>query len=158
MTTLNPTEQNGNSTRHEEWLLDEAIRGSFPASDPASSSEPGSIVNRRYAEAAARRAGTRVTAVAAALIAVALALGLPGGNAFAQDQAAYEQRSIARFEQQFASLDRGHKGKVSRTEADGSIDFIAAFDDIDINRDDVVTKAELDRFLALRYGTDRKEW
>ena len=35
--------------RHEEWLLDEAIRGSFPASDPASSSQPGSIAYARYA-------------------------------------------------------------------------------------------------------------
>ena len=95
--------------------------------------------------------------VAAALIAVAVALGMPGGNAFAQNQVAYEQRSIARFEQQFASLDRDHKGKVSRAEADGNIDFIAAFDDTDINRDGVVTKAELDRFLALRYGAERKE-
>lgn len=37
-------------TRHEEWLIDEAIRDSFPASDPASTSQPGSIVQARYAE------------------------------------------------------------------------------------------------------------
>lgn len=37
------------ASQHDEWLLDEAIRGSFPASDPASSSQPGSIVNKRYA-------------------------------------------------------------------------------------------------------------
>ena len=35
--------------RHEEWLIDEAIRGSFPASDPASTSQPGSIAHVRYA-------------------------------------------------------------------------------------------------------------
>ena len=33
---------------HDEWLLDESIRGSFPASDPVSSSQPGSLVNVRY--------------------------------------------------------------------------------------------------------------
>ena len=39
------------STRaHEEWLIDEAIRDSFPASDPASTSQPGSIAHARYAE------------------------------------------------------------------------------------------------------------
>ena len=38
-----------NGTRHEEWLMDEAIRDSFPASDPASSSQPGSIAYERYA-------------------------------------------------------------------------------------------------------------
>jgi hypothetical protein len=36
--------------RHDEWLIDEAIRDSFPASDPASTSQPGSIVNERYVE------------------------------------------------------------------------------------------------------------
>ena len=36
--------------RHEEWLIDEAIRGSFPASDAASTSQPGSIAHARYAE------------------------------------------------------------------------------------------------------------
>ena len=35
---------------HEEWLIDEAIRDSFPASDPASTSQPGSIAHARYAE------------------------------------------------------------------------------------------------------------
>jgi hypothetical protein len=35
--------------QHDEWLVDEAVRDSFPASDPASSTQPGSIVNRRYA-------------------------------------------------------------------------------------------------------------
>jgi hypothetical protein len=41
-----------NADRHEEWLMDEASRDSFPASDPASSTQPGSIVNERYADAA----------------------------------------------------------------------------------------------------------
>lgn len=33
----------------DEWLLDDAIDDTFPASDPVSHSQPGSIVNRRYA-------------------------------------------------------------------------------------------------------------
>jgi len=44
-----------NANRHEEWLIDEASRDSFPASDPASSTQPGSIVNERYADAARER-------------------------------------------------------------------------------------------------------
>ncbi len=155
MTSLNPGMESGNSTRHEEWLMDEAIRGSFPASDPASSSEPGSIVNQRYAALAAVRPSTSVAV--AALVAMTVALALPGGNAFAQERAAYEQRSVARFEQQFTALDHGRNAEVSRTEADGNVDFTAAFDDIDINRDGVVTKEELDRYLALRYGVIRNE-
>ena len=39
------------ANRHEEWLIDEASRDSFPASDPASSTQPGSIVNERYSTA-----------------------------------------------------------------------------------------------------------
>jgi hypothetical protein len=34
--------------RHEEWLLDEAIDDTFPASDPVALGQPGSSVNLRY--------------------------------------------------------------------------------------------------------------
>ena len=36
------------SEQHEEWLLDEAIDDTFPASDPVALGQPGSIVNVRY--------------------------------------------------------------------------------------------------------------
>ena len=36
------------SEQHEEWLLDDAIDDTFPASDPVSHGQPGSIVNLRY--------------------------------------------------------------------------------------------------------------
>jgi hypothetical protein len=144
MKPIDHDHDNANTIRHEEWLMDEAIRGSFPASDPASSSQPGSIVNQRYARS------SRANPVAA--LAVSLVLALPAANALAQDQAAYDQRSAARLMQQFAAQDRDHKGQVSRAEAQGNIDFIATFDDIDINRDGIVTRAELDRYLALQYG------
>lgn len=35
--------------RYEEWLLDDAIDDTFPASDPISHGQPGSIINVRYA-------------------------------------------------------------------------------------------------------------
>ena len=34
---------------HEERMIDESVEQSFPASDPSSTSQPGSIVSRRYA-------------------------------------------------------------------------------------------------------------
>jgi hypothetical protein len=37
------------SEQHDEWLLDDAIDDTFPASDPVSVGQPGSIVNVRYA-------------------------------------------------------------------------------------------------------------
>jgi hypothetical protein len=35
--------------RHEEWLLDDAIDDTFPASDAVALGQPGSSVNLRYA-------------------------------------------------------------------------------------------------------------
>jgi len=37
-------------------------------------------------------------------------------------------------------------------EAAGDLNFLPVFDDADIDRDGIVSKAELDRFLTLRYG------
>ena len=37
------------SEEHDEWLLDDAIDDTFPASDPVSLGQPGSTVNLRYA-------------------------------------------------------------------------------------------------------------
>jgi hypothetical protein len=33
---------------HDEWLLDESVEESFPASDPVSPSRPGSTLAKRY--------------------------------------------------------------------------------------------------------------
>ena len=33
---------------HDEWLLDESIEESFPASDPVTPSRPGSTLGKRY--------------------------------------------------------------------------------------------------------------
>ena len=35
--------------RHDEWLIDEAIADTFPASDPSALDMPGSSVGMRYA-------------------------------------------------------------------------------------------------------------
>ena len=71
----------------------------------------------------------------------------------AQDKAAYEQRSVARFDQQFASLDCDRNAEVSRAEAHGNVDLTA----VDIDRNGVVTKAAVDHFLTLRWGAAREE-
>ena len=41
--------QSRNRPSHAEWLMDVGISDSFPASDPASSSQPGSLAYERYA-------------------------------------------------------------------------------------------------------------
>jgi hypothetical protein len=44
---------------HDEWLLDESIEETFPASDPASSVLPGSTLGVRYATHGATAAPDR---------------------------------------------------------------------------------------------------
>jgi hypothetical protein len=40
--------------QHEEWMLDEAIEETFPASDAPTPSRPGSLAALRYGRAASR--------------------------------------------------------------------------------------------------------
>ena len=40
---------------HDEWMIDEAIQESFPASDSPTPVRPGSITAERYSKQAARR-------------------------------------------------------------------------------------------------------
>jgi hypothetical protein len=62
---------------HDEWLLDEAIEETFPASDPPAPVRPGSSVSERYAfSAAARRARRRVLTRRASAGAIVLAASL----------------------------------------------------------------------------------
>ncbi|HZR03951.1 MAG TPA: hypothetical protein VFA81_12350 [Burkholderiales bacterium] len=60
--------------QHEEWLLDDAIDDTFPASDPVSLGQPGSIVNLRYAalEDARRRRRRAANAITPWLLMVSL--------------------------------------------------------------------------------------
>ena len=88
-----------------------------------------------------RLAKSCVLAIGAALLAV---------SAFAQDRVAYETRVAERLHAMFAWLDADKDGKVTRREAQGAIEFVDAFDDMDIDRDGVVTAQELDRYLMLR--------
>ena len=84
----------------------------------------------------------------AGMIAPAAALGTASS-----DKAAYDQSSIARYHEMFAAQDYDGSGEVTREEVQGNIDFTATFDDIDIDRDGVVTRAELDRYLAAQFGS-----
>lgn len=88
----------------------------------------------------------------AQLLAVALVSALAAATTQAQDKEAFVQRVVARYVVLFASLDRDGDGAVTRLEAQGDVNFLPVFNDIDINRDGIVTKAELDRYLSLEYG------
>ena len=75
-------------------------------------------------------------------------------TASADERTAYYQRAAQRDMDAFHALDRNGDGFVTRDEIRGDNDFGPRFDDMDINRDNVVTLAELERYIRLHYGID----
>jgi hypothetical protein len=85
--------------------------------------------------------------LAASLLALATA-------AAADERSAYYQRRAETDLASFKALDVDNKGFVTRDEIRGDLNFGPRFNDMDINRDNVVTQAELDRYIRLTYGID----
>jgi hypothetical protein len=52
----------------------------------------------------------------------------------------------------FQSLDRNADGAVTRLEAQGDVNFLPRFNDMEVDMDGIVTTAELQRYLEQRYG------
>lgn len=87
--------------------------------------------------------------VGAMLILAAAATGL-----WADDRLVYNARAAARLVDLFQSMDRNVDGFLTREESKGDLNLGARFDDIDINRDSVIPRDELRRYLERRYGVD----
>jgi hypothetical protein len=81
---------------------------------------------------------------------VGLALGITGVSA--DDKSEYDRRNAERFRSLFAWLDRDGDRAVTLSEAYGDLNFSPVFNDMDINRDGVVTADELNRYVEQRYG------
>lgn len=73
-------------------------------------------------------------------------------NAGADDKSEYNRRAAADDLRLFHSLDRNADGAVTRLEAQGDINFLPRFDDMEVDMDGVVTMAELQRYLEQQYG------
>ena len=74
-------------------------------------------------------------------------------NAAAADaKAEYDRRNAERYVATFKSLDLDMDRAVSRAEASGDVNFRPLFDDIDVNRDGLVTPVELQRFIEREHG------
>lgn len=87
----------------------------------------------------------RQTGVSMLLLACAM-------GAAADDKGEYDRRAAASDLSLFHSLDRNGDGAVTRLEAQGDINFLPRFDDMEVNMDGVVTTAELHRYLEQHYG------
>jgi hypothetical protein len=77
---------------------------------------------------------------------IAIAFALVAGTALAQAPADYQKRVADNYRAAFAAYERN--GVVARDAVRGDLFFEPWFDDIDINRDGVITRQELERFLA----------
>jgi Ca2+-binding EF-hand superfamily protein len=66
----------------------------------------------------------------------------------------YYERAAKRDMADFAALDRDQSGSLTRTEVMGDNDFSPRFDDIDINRDGIVTRDEMQRYIRQHYGVE----
>ena len=86
------------------------------------------------------------------LLVVALLAAWALNAAAADGEAEYDRRNAERYVALFTALDRNADGNVTRAEAQGDLTFAPRFDDMDINRDGVVTVAELQRFVLQEHG------
>jgi len=78
--------------------------------------------------------------------AIAIILALAACTALAQAPADYLKRVTDNYRAAFSAYERN--GVVTRAAVRGDLFFEPWFDAIDINRDGVITREELERFLA----------
>ena len=64
----------------------------------------------------------------------------------------YYQRAAATDMASFHALDTNHDNRLTRAEIEGDNDFAPRFNDVDINRDGVVTQEEMQRYIEQHYG------
>ena len=73
-------------------------------------------------------------------------------GAVADERADYNRRAAETDMSVFRELNRSGTGFLTREEIQGDMRLGPRFNDIDVNRDDVVTPQEMQRYLEQTYG------
>lgn len=81
----------------------------------------------------------------------AVALATVAAAAAADDRAEYYRRAATADLAAFRALDLDRDGRLGREEARGDLNLGPRFDDIDINRDGVITAEEMERYIVQTY-------
>lgn len=89
---------------------------------------------------------------AAMLLAAALLSTAPADVRAAGDKASYNQRAAHTDMALFRELDRAGKGFLARDDVRGDLLLGTRFDDIDTNRDGIVTPREMRDYIEKTYG------
>ena len=84
--------------------------------------------------------------------AIAATLLLPAASFAADARTEYYERNANADMARFRALDVHGKNAITREETRGDVDFTPRFDDMDINRDGVVTLDELRGYIERHYG------
>jgi Ca2+-binding EF-hand superfamily protein len=85
-------------------------------------------------------------------LAAAVLFGTSILAASAEEREAYNRRRAEADAAAFKALDRNGDGRLTREEVQGDLDLGPRFNDIDINRDGVITPEELRRYIEQTYG------
>lgn len=83
---------------------------------------------------------------------LALAILTLATSAAADPRSDYYQRAAAQDMASFHALDINHDNVLTRSEIVGDNNFGPRFDDVDINRDGIVTPEEMQRYIEQHYG------
>ena len=87
------------------------------------------------------------------IFAVAALLWVTCVNVWANgDEARYKQRAAQTDMSLFRELDRANKGLLTREDVRGDMRLGTRFDDIDTNRDEIVTLQEMQAYIERMYG------
>ena len=73
----------------------------------------------------------------------------------ADDRSIYNARAAADLVALFGTLDRNADDRLTRAEATGDLNMEPRFDELDGNRDGVITRQELNDYIVLRYAVAR---